>query len=82
MSQKTVLIVYDNKLNRAILCKILQSAGYNTMEAENGQTALDILHDKSSDISLILLDIIMPVMDGYTFLSEMNRKVLSKQFPL
>ena len=36
MSQKTVLIVDDNKLNRAILCKILQSAGYNTMEAENG----------------------------------------------
>ena len=67
-SQKKILVVEDNMLNRNLLCQILAS-DYDVMEAENGQEALDILKQYGEGISLILLDIVMPVMDGYTFLS-------------
>lgn len=42
---------------------------YDVLEAENGQAALDLLKQYGEGVSLILLDIVMPVMDGYTFLS-------------
>lgn len=67
-SQKKILVVEDNELNRSLLCQILSSE-YAVLEAENGQEALDILKQYGEGISLILLDIVMPVMDGYTFLS-------------
>lgn len=67
-SQKTILVVEDNALNRELLCQIL-SSDYDVLEAEHGQEALDILKKYGERISLILLDIVMPVMDGYTFLS-------------
>ena len=58
-------------INRMMLCQILTSE-YEVLEAENGQAALDILGEYGERISLILLDIVMPVMDGYTFLSRMK----------
>lgn len=67
-SQKKILVVEDNELNRCLLCQIL-SSDYSVLEAENGQEALDLLRQYGEGISLILLDIVMPVMDGYTFLS-------------
>ena len=50
-----------------MLCEILAER-YAVLEAKNGQEALEILRTGSGEISLILLDIVMPVMDGYTFL--------------
>ena len=70
-SRKKILVVEDNALNRSLLCQIL-SADYDVEEAENGQEALGVLRQFGEGISLILLDIIMPVMDGYTFLSIMK----------
>lgn len=70
-SHKKILVVEDNMLNRSLLCQILAS-DYDVLEAENGQEALDILKEYGEGISLILLDIVMPVMDGYTFLSVMK----------
>lgn len=70
-SQKKILVVEDNILNRSLLCQILASE-YDVLEAENGQEALEILRQYGEGISLILLDIVMPVMDGYTFLSIMK----------
>lgn len=70
-SRKKILVVEDNALNRSLLCRIL-SADYDVEEAENGQEALGVLRQFGEGISLILLDIIMPVMDGYTFLSIMK----------
>ena len=67
MTQRQILIVEDNELNRAMLSEIL-SDSYKILEAENGQEALDILEQNKDDIQLILLDVMMPVMDGYTFL--------------
>ncbi len=68
ISRKMILVVEDNALNRALLCQIL-AAEYDVLEAENGQAALDLLKQYGEGVSLILLDIVMPVMDGYTFLS-------------
>ncbi len=42
---------------------------YKVLEAQNGLEALKVLGDQKDNVSLILLDIVMPVMDGYTFLS-------------
>ncbi len=68
MSKKKILVVENNNINRAMLASILASQ-YEVLEAENGQEALCVLEQYKDEISLILLDIIMPVMDGYTFLS-------------
>lgn len=69
--QKQILIVEDNELNRAILCEIL-SGEYLLLEAEDGQVALDVLRQHKDSIALILLDVMMPVMDGYTFLDRVK----------
>lgn len=66
--QKVILVVEDNEFNRRVLRTIL-SDKYKVLEAENGQEALSVLKDYKNEIALILLDIVMPVMDGYTFLS-------------
>lgn len=71
MQKKRVLVVEDNELNRELLCQIL-SQEYQVLEAENGQVALDILKEYKGNISLIFLDVIMPVMDGYTFLDHLR----------
>lgn len=69
--KKQILIVEDNEFNRAMLSEIL-SHEYQVLEAENGQVALDILQQHKNSISLILLDVVMPVMDGYTFLEKVK----------
>ncbi|MGM9568100.1 MAG: EAL domain-containing protein [Clostridia bacterium] len=66
--KKTILIAEDNDLNREILKEIL-SAEYDVLEAENGMAALDLLQAHKDDIALVFLDVMMPVMDGYTFLN-------------
>lgn len=69
MSRRTILVVEDNQLNRNILVGILADQ-YTVLEAENGKEALEILEQRKGDIALILLDVMMPVMDGYTFLKR------------
>ena len=71
-THKRILVVEDNELNREMLVEILADE-YTTLEAENGQQALDILHSTREYISLILLDVMMPVMDGYTFLDIIKK---------
>lgn len=67
-TKKKILVVEDQQVNRKILHGIL-SGEYEVLEAENGREALDVLRECGEEISIILLDIVMPVMDGYTFLS-------------
>ncbi len=69
--KKKILVVEDNQINRSMLVGILADT-YDTLEAENGAVALELLEAYKEEISLILLDIVMPVMDGYTFLSVMR----------
>ena len=69
--KKQILVVEDNQLNRELLREILDEQ-YAVLEAENGQEALEILEKHADSISLILLDVMMPVMDGYTFLDQIK----------
>ena len=71
MNKKRVLVVEDNELTRELLREILCGT-YEVLEAENGQAALDVLSEYKSSISLIFLDVVMPVMDGYTFLDRVR----------
>ena len=71
VEKKQILVVEDNELNRAILCEILSGA-YQVLEAGNGQEGLDVLHQHKDSVALILLDVMMPVMDGYTFLDHIR----------
>jgi len=60
---KTILIVDDDLTNRLVLRALLKEAGYESVEAENGELAIEALDKHHIDI--ILLDVMMPVMDGY-----------------
>lgn len=80
-SRRKILIVEDNALNRGLLHQILEN-DYDVLEAENGREALDILFQYREGISLVLLDIVMPVMDGYTFLSKMKAESSISSIPV
>ena len=67
MRRKQILVVEDNALNREVLSAILEES-YDVLQAQNGQAALDLLRKRGEEISLILLDVMMPVMDGYSLL--------------
>lgn len=66
LTNKRVLLVEDNELNREIARDILEDFGMNVTEAINGQAALDILSARNAEgFDVILMDVKMPVMDGY-----------------
>lgn len=70
--KSTILIVDDSQLNRLVLYELLNDQ-YNVIEATNGVDALNIIKEQDTRIDLVLLDIIMPGVDGYEVLEEMNR---------
>lgn len=59
-----ILVVEDNMVNQKVACKLLDRLGYRTIVAEDGQQALKQLAASRAEISLILMDCRMPVMDG------------------
>ena len=67
-----VLIIDDEKLIRDVIKTYCVNEGYEVLEAENGLDALNIL--ANSKVDAIVLDIMMPKMDGYTFFKEMKQK--------
>jgi two-component system chemotaxis response regulator CheY len=68
---KKALVVDDSKAVRQIERKYLEELGFEVLEAENGKEALEVLKEHS-DISLILLDWHMPIMNGYEFLKTLR----------
>lgn len=79
--RKKILIVEDNEFNRALLVEILSSQ-YETLEAENGKVGLEILEREKEAVSLILLDIVMPVMNGYEFLDALKANPAIASIPV
>lgn len=80
-AKKKILIVDDSEMNRALLEDML-SDDYEILEAENGLVASQILQENEMDICLMLLDIVMPVMDGFALLELMNKKGWIKNIPV
>lgn len=79
--KRKLLIVDDSLINKAILKKILDPE-FKILTASNGQEALDILQIERLNIAIILLDINMPVMDGYEFLVEFKKLSISNNIPV
>ena len=79
--RQKILIVDDSEMNRALLADML-SEDYEIIEAENGMEAIAVLHEHELEISLMLLDIVMPEMDGFEVLSMMNEKGWIKSIPV
>ena len=72
MEKQKILIVDDSKMNRALLIDILEEQ-YDVAEAENGAEAISLLSRHRTDYSLLLLDIMMPEMDGFEVLAYINK---------
>ena len=80
-AKQQILVVDDSMLNRAILTEIL-GADYRVLEAENGRECMEMMHEHMGEIALVLLDINMPVMDGFEVLTAMNRSHTIEDVPV
>lgn len=79
--RQQILIVDDSELNREILSEMLHT-DFRILEAEDGAQALEMLQQQGTGISLVLLDIIMPVLDGFGVLSYMAREHIIEDIPV
>lgn len=78
--RKRVLLVEDNDMNQELAIDLLEAKGLIVILAENGQEALDILQSKEFD--LVLMDIQMPVMDGYEATRKIREQDRFKDLPV
>lgn len=79
--RNTILIVDDVELNRAILAELFHDS-YTIIEAANGAEAVEILRTQREQILIMLLDIVMPVMDGYEVMQVMNDELWLAHLPV
>lgn len=77
---QNVLVIDDSKLNRAIVKKTLTGAGFNVSEASNGLEGLEIL--KKQKFDLVLVDIIMPQLDGFGFIEQFKTNLKNEFIPV
>lgn len=80
MAEKTVLIVDDDSLARLFVEAVMQNAGWKTVEGTNGQEALDLAESASPD--LIILDVCMPVMDGFEAFKQLRKNPITCKIPI
>lgn len=76
-----ILIVDDVEINRMMIGAILEEE-YEIVWADNGKTALEILDEMKDEIAAILLDLVMPEMDGFQVLEELNKNGIIKSIPV
>lgn len=79
---KTILIVDDDMRNVFAISKIIQQRGMIVEKAVNGLKALEILEKKGNEIDLVLMDIMMPVMDGYEAMTEIRKNKKYNSLPV
>lgn len=75
-----ILVVDDDMVNRLVLSTNLSEQGYTVATAENGRQALDMLGSQPFDV--VLLDLIMPEMDGYQVLEQMKHDTVQREIPV
>jgi DNA-binding response OmpR family regulator len=75
-----ILVVDDNEMNRDMLARRLKRQGYTVEMAEDGQMALDMLAEK--DYGLVLLDIMMPRLNGYEVLEQIKADSRLRRLPV
>jgi len=82
MGKTSVLIVDDEAINRLLLNEYLNDAGYDPVQAEGGIRALELLKAEPNRYAAVLLDRMMPDMDGLTVLKEMKQNDVLKNIPV
>ena len=80
MKRDTILIFEDNAIDRSILVELFQSE-YQILEAENGKEGIELLRNHLSSVAIVLLDNIMPVMDGFAVLEYLKEKNIVSKIP-
>lgn len=80
MKRDTVLIFEDNAIDRAILTELFRT-DYKILEAENGKSGLALLNSHYQSIAIVLLDYLMPVMDGFAVLEQLKDKNILNKIP-
>ena len=78
---KLVLIVDDQEINRDVLGSILED-DYELLYAENGEEALNIMREQRERLSIVLLDLMMPVLNGFEVLETVRNDELLRQIPI
>ncbi len=82
MPDRSILVVDDNEINRGILAEIFKDK-FNILEAGNGLEAIKMMEENDGKLAAILLDIVMPEMDGYAVLEEMEKRdSLNERIPV
>lgn len=76
-----ILIIDDSEMNRMILSEMLGEE-FHILEAENGEQGLKMIHQYGNSLSVVLLDIVMPVMDGFEVLDYMIREHWDEEIPV
>ena len=80
MSDLTILVVDDESRMRKLIRDFLVQKNYNILEAEDGEVALKVYEENKNKISLILLDVMMPKLDGWSVLRQIRQK--DKKLPI
>ena len=80
MNRDTILIFEDNAIDREILVELFRSE-YKILEAENGRAGIALLKDNIASIAVVLLDNLMPVMDGFQVLEHLKEKNILNRIP-
>ncbi len=79
---RIALVVDDSRVNRLVLTRQLSVLGLEVLEAENGIEALDLVRAHASAIDVVLLDVIMPELDGYDTLAAMKADDATRHIPV
>jgi DNA-binding response OmpR family regulator len=80
--KKRILVVDDDANLRSLLCELLEDEAYEIDTAPNGVVALQHVQQCSGAYRLILLDLVMPQMDGREFLQELRQRGLAEHLPI
>lgn len=80
MKRDTILIFEDNAIDRSILAELFRPE-YKILEAENGKEGIALLNSHIASIAIVLLDNIMPVMDGFAVLECLKEKNILNKIP-
>lgn len=82
MTQALALVVDDSAVNRMLLTRHLASLGIDSREAVDGRAALEMLHTDGADVAVVLLDVMMPEMDGYETLAAIKSDEALRHLPV
>ena len=77
-----ILVVEDSQIVREPLSRLLRSEGFQVISAADGSDAMELLNDLEQPVDLVLLDVLMPRMDGVAFLTAMRSDARFRDLPV